>query len=157
MTRWIDSDGDCQDARQEVLIQESRTEVVLSENGCRVVSGEWHDPYTGIIFTDPGDLDIDHYVPLQEAFVSGANAWTGEKKGNYANDLQYKDTLIAVSLSANRSKGSRDPSEWMPPNDDYHCEYLITWVAVKDRFELTMDDKEITFIKNKYSECTNNE
>ena len=77
------------------------------------MSGKWLDPYTGQIFTNPGDLDIDHMVPLAEAHRSGADTWTAEQREDYANDLFHTDGLIAVSASANRSKGSRDPSQWL--------------------------------------------
>ena len=69
---WVDEDGDCQDARQEALIAESETPVTYkSEDRCRVASGSWDGPYTGERFTDPGDLDIDHMVPLANAHRSG--------------------------------------------------------------------------------------
>ncbi len=69
---WRDADGDCQDTRQEVLIAESLVPVALDSRGCRVVSGQWLDPYTGQTFTNPSDLDIDHFIPLAEAHRSGA-------------------------------------------------------------------------------------
>lgn len=153
MSRWRDQDGDCQDARQEVLIEESLTPPTMSDDGCRVVSGQWYDPYTDAIYDDPSDLDIDHYVPLEEAYESGASAWDKAKKNAYANDLNNPNTLIAVSLSANRSKGARDPSEWMPPNAEYHCDYLVTWVQVKEHFNMSMDAKEFNFINQKIQEC----
>jgi hypothetical protein len=63
---WIDADGDCQNTRQEVLIEESLIPVELDSRGCRVQSGEWFDPFTGQTCTNPGDLDIDHFIPLAE-------------------------------------------------------------------------------------------
>lgn len=157
MTGWLDEDGDCQDARQEVLVQESLIEVTLTKNGCRVVSGLWYDPFTGKKFVDPGDLDIDHFVPLKEAYDSGADQWSRSRKSAYANDLASANTLIAVSLSANRSKGAKDPAQWMPPNKEYHCEYLVVWASVKEEFELTMDKAEFLFISNKLNECRDHE
>lgn len=153
MKGWEDKDGDCQDARQEVLISESLEKVVLDSTGCRVVTGLWYDPYTGKHFRDPSDLDIDHFVPLEEAYDSGADAWNFDQRRTYANNLEDEDILIAVSLSANRSKGSRDPSQWMPDNQRYHCEYLSTWIGIKARYGLVMDDREIDFIANKKREC----
>ena len=120
---WVDADGDCQDTRQEVLISESLQPVVLDDRGCRVVSGEWLDLYTGQTFTDPSRLDIDHFIPLAEAHRSGSDTWTPEQRQAFANDLTNEHSLIAVSASANRSKGDRDPANWLPPDESFQCEY----------------------------------
>ena len=145
---WVDADGDCQDTRQEVLISESLRPVVLDDRGCRVVSGEWKDLYTGQTFTDPSRLDIDHFIPLGEAHRSGADTWTPEQRQAFANDLMHEHSLIAVSASANRSKGDRDPANWLPPDESFHCEYIKRWVAVKAYFNLRMDATERNFLQN---------
>jgi len=121
---WIDTDKDCQNTRQEVLIAESLKPVVLDEQKCKVISGEWLDLYTGQTFTDPRKLDIDHFIPLSEAHRSGADTWATEQRQTFANDLTHEHTLIAVSASANRSKGDKDPANWLPPNEKFHCEYI---------------------------------
>lgn len=139
---WQDADGDCQDTRQEVLIEESRSEVVLDAEGCRVVRGEWQDPYTGERFTDPSRLDIDHLVPLREVHDSGGDEWGERRRHRYANDLESPRTLIAVEAGANRSKGARGPAEWLPENEAYRCQYVSDWVRVKRRWELSMDRME---------------
>jgi len=119
LPRWADADRDCQNTRQEVLITESHVAVTLDNRGCRVISGQWHDPYTGRVFTDPRKLDIDHLVPLKEAHDSGAASWSQPRKRAYANDLSYPEALIAVYNGANRAKGPRDPASWLPPNTAY--------------------------------------
>ncbi len=132
---WIDEDGDGQDTRQEVLIEESLIPVVFDERG-RVVSGKWYDPYTGKYFTNPSDLDVDHVVPLKYAHDAGGYKWSSEKKQAFANELDDKNHLIAVSKSANRSKGSKSPLEWLPPNEDYRCEYIHIWISIKEKWQL---------------------
>ena len=79
---WIDEDRDCQNARHEVLIEESLSTVGFkSSKGCRVVSGSWNDRYSGRTITDATKLDIDHMVPLKEAHQSGdANLVKGAQK-----------------------------------------------------------------------------
>lgn len=108
---WIDADKDCQDTRQEVLIIESLEKPILDQKGCRVVKGKWRDPYTDKYFTNPNDLDVDHFVSLKEVDRSGGSKWDKEKKMQYANDLTNPETLIAVDKSANRSKADKDPSD----------------------------------------------
>jgi len=150
---WTDEDQDCQDTRQEVLISESIEPVVLNDRGCRVVSGRWFDPYTGNIYTDPSDLDIDHIVPLKEAHLSGAHSWSQLRREQYANDLSEPDSLIAVSKSANRSKGAKDVAQWLPINEAFQCEYARRWIAVKDRWGMAMDKAEVDTVTTLLEEC----
>lgn len=149
--RWYDLDKDCQDTRQEVLIAESTTEPVMDEKGCRVVSGTWEDPYTGKTFTVPGDLDVDHFIPLKMAHVSGGWAWDQAKRKAFSNELADETHLIAVDKSANRSKGSRGPDKWMPTNGRYHCEYLRIWLDLKQKWELSLTAAEARYIAKR--EC----
>jgi hypothetical protein len=150
---WIDADGDCQDTRQEVLIEESVEPVVLDDKGCKVLSGRWYDHYTGETFSNPRQLDIDHLVPLAEAHRSGANSWDAVKRKAFANDLSDPRSLIAVKASANRSKSDRDPARWLPINETYRCEYVAAWVAVKERWGLFMDVEETATINRLQSQC----
>jgi hypothetical protein len=105
---------------------------------CKVLAGEWLDPYTSKFFTNPSDLDIDHMVALRDAHESGGHAWDKAKKKAYANDLDDPQHLIAVAARANRSKGARGPDEWLPPNPAVRCQYLKDWSAVKTKWGLTM-------------------
>ena len=146
--RWIDADGDCQNTRHEVLIEESLIPVTFkTSRQCFVTSGQWLDPYTGRVFTDPSLLDVDHVVPLKEAFDSGAKEWSRDKMVRYFNDLEHKDHLIAVDRSANRSKGARDPARWLPPNQDYHREYIRIWQKIKKDWGLSSDPEEARVIE----------
>lgn len=139
---WSDADGDCQSTRFEVLIEESAVEPTLSDDGCRVVAGRWLDPFTGVVVTDPSDLDVDHLVPLANAHASGGWAWDRELRRSFANDLDHPEALVAVTSSANRSKGSRGPDEWRPPATEFWCEYATGWAEVKLRWELTITEAE---------------
>lgn len=150
---WEDADGDCQNARHEVLISESLVPVRLSADGCRVVSGKWVDPFSAKTFTDPRGLDIDHLVPLKEAHESGGSAWSARKKRMYANDLHHPDTLIAVSREENRAKGAKDPARWLPSNRAYRCEYVRSWKRVKRIWGLSSDPAEERAIRKIEREC----
>jgi hypothetical protein len=153
MTRWIDADQNCRDTRAEVLIAESVVAVTMDERGCKVVRGRWLDPYTGRTFDDPGKLQIDHLVPLGEVHRSGGASWSAERRRAYAQDLDDPDTLIAVWGSANASKRDRDPAEWMPPNAEFHCEYVRRWVKVKERWSLAIDEREAEQVRTVRERC----
>lgn len=142
---WIDEDSNCQDTRQEVLNEEN---LLGQSNDCKITSGQWKDPYSDSIFTDPSLLDIDHMIPLAEAHRSGAYAWTSEQRESFANDLENQDALIAVWLSQNRSKGDRDPSEWLPINEGFHKEYAIQWARIKVKYDLSADSVELRVLRN---------
>ena len=145
---WIDSDRNCQNTRNEVLIQESLEPVSYkSSKGCKVSSGRWYGSFTGRTFTNPRKLGIDHLVPLKEAYDSGAYAWSKSKKRDYANDMRHPGHLIAVASGANRSKGAKDPAEWLPPDKSYWREYARAWTGIKVRWGLTADSDEISVLR----------
>jgi len=81
-------------------------------------------------------------IPLAEAWDSGAYTWSASLREAFANDLGVSWSLIAVSASSNRSKGDRDPAEWLPPKTTYWCTYLGDWLAVKVRWSLSVDATE---------------
>ena len=142
---WIDDDGDCQDTRAEVLIAESTTTpTYTSSSHCTVATGTWLSYYDGASWTAPGDVDIDHMVPLKEAWGSGAAAWSADERAGYANDLGFAADLVAVTDNVNQSKGDRDPAEWLPPSASAQCTYAIEWVQVKYRWRLSIDSAEST-------------
>ena len=138
---WVDADGDGCDTRREVLLAEARVlPTVLA--GCRLVGGRWWSAYDSLFITDASTLDIDHFVPLSEAWQSGASRWSAATREAFANDLDYPLALIAVTATTNRSKSDQDPAEWMPPFAGYRCTYVATWIAVKWRWRLAVDRLE---------------
>ena len=151
---WVDSDGDCQDARQEVLVAESLEQVTFeTDRGCRVETGQWYGAFTGVYVEDPSDLDIDHLVPLKNAHLSGGWIWDADMREEYANDLGDDDHLIAVIKGANRSKGAKGPEEWRPPDLDYWCQYATDWTKVKARWQLTMTKVESEIVMDMLGTC----
>ena len=153
---WLDTDNDCQNTRQEILIAESRVEASLDETGCIVIAGEWYDPYLDSLITDPSMIDIDHFIPLAEVHHSGGAKWDDSTRYSFGNDLSKNGVLIPVSASANRSKGDRDPANWLPPNTAYHCQYIARWVALKETWRLTMDYAEHQAVMDIQDDCGSN-
>ena len=151
---WTDEDGDCQDARQEVLISESLVEVSFeSERKCRVATGRWYGAFTGTHVDAPGDLDIDHLVSLKNTHDSGGWAWSPDRKKEYANYLGDPDHLIAVTSGANRAKGAKGPDEWRPADEGYWCRYATDWTEVKMEWGLTMTQRETEAIIEMLDTC----
>ena len=145
---WIDANGNGCDTREEVLIVESQSKAQVDAYGCKVIEGDWLSPYDNVMHTNPSELDIDHMIPLKEAWDSGAWNWTSAQRQTFANDLSDPRALIAVTAGQNRSKSDRDPSNWIPTQKSYICTYLSEWVAIKAHWYLSMDQSEFGRIKN---------
>jgi hypothetical protein len=147
---WIDADKNGCDTRKEVLIAEA---IVKPKKGakCVLTGGKWLSAYDGKTYTKDASLDIDHMVPLAEAWRSGAWAWTAKQRQDFANDLTDSRALIAVTASANRSKGDQDPKTWLPSKDK--CTYIESWVAIKVRYSLTFDTGELSVIQSYFTSC----
>lgn len=146
---WSDLDGDGCDTREEVLIHERKAGRV---SGCDVIDGQWQSVYDRDVTSNSSSFDIDHYVPLKEAWDSGAWRWNTSTRERFANDLGYRGSLIAVSASSNRSKSDRDPSEWLPEFGT--CRYAKTWIAVKFRWRLAVDSQEKSTLSRILRNCS---
>lgn len=144
---WNSGDlADGCNTRNEVLIAEATTAPAVSA-GCKLTGGVWLSYYDGQEVTDPRALDIDHMVPLAEAWDSGASAWTAARREAYANDQGAATSLVAVTARTNRQKSDQDPAEWLPPAPEAQCRYVGEWVATKLRWQLTADAAELEALK----------
>ncbi|AXG77610.1 HNH endonuclease family protein [Streptomyces paludis] len=146
---WITQSGTCN--TREVVLKRDGTNVV-QDAACAAVSGNWYSEYDGATTTTSSSFDIDHMVPLAEAWRSGASSWTTAQRQAFANDLT-RPQLIAVSASSNRSKGDSDPAKWLPTRTAYQCTYVRAWVQVKYYYNLTVDSAEKTKLTSVLSGC----
>ncbi|MFZ3229478.1 MAG: DUF1524 domain-containing protein [Pseudobdellovibrio sp.] len=140
---------DCYNTRAKVLIRDSSKTIVFNaDNACSVEKGEWVDPYAGKVLTDAKlDIQIDHMVPLKNAYVSGAYAWDYKTRCLYGNYLGANFHLISVAGVENQRKGDKGPDGYMPSNISYTCTYLKNWLTIKTLWNLTMTPDEATAIK----------
>ncbi|WP_134767211.1 HNH endonuclease family protein [Nocardioides sp. 1609] len=148
---WVDEDGDGCDTRDEVLIAEADDPVTVG-SGCALSGGRWFSYYDGVSQSAAGDLDIDHMVPLAEAWDSGASDWTAAERRSYANDLGDPRSLVGVTAGENRSKSDQDVAEWTPGREQ--CRYLREFVAVKVRWGLSVDGAEQSAMSSLASGCS---
>lgn len=147
---WASQGGGC-DTRDVVLKRDGKDVKVTAD--CKITSGTWESPYNGKTYTKPLDLDIDHLVPLGNAWLSGAKNWTDDQRKAFANDLT-RPQLIAVDLTDNRAKGDQNPSQWKPPSHDYWCEYAEDWITVKSYWKLTVTSAEKSALEDMLGTCT---
>jgi len=134
---WIDTDKDCQNTRAEVLISRSKKIVTYRKSkNCVVDTGLWNDYYFEEVLVSASEIDIDHIVPLKNAWISGANIWSAEKREKFAND---PENLVLTNKKYNRQKGAKTPLEWAPLKRLYYCKYLNDWIRIKRKYELRIN------------------
>ncbi|MEU9189183.1 HNH endonuclease family protein [Streptomyces sp. NPDC048484] len=150
---WIDADANGCNTRKETILTEA---VVAPEVGprCSLTGGVWFSLYDQVTAEDAAGLDVDHMVPLAEAWDSGASAWTAAERQGYANDLDDPRSLIAVTARSNRQKSDKDPADWLPVKG-YICTYITDWATVKTRWGLAADSREKEVLTRLASSCAN--
>lgn len=149
---WTDANADGCDTRREVLLAEAVSDPAVGPD-CFISGGSWWSAYDGASVDGyPSSFDVDHMVPLAEAWDSGARAWPAEIRTLFANDLGSPASLIAVTASTNRSKSDKDPASWLPRSEAV-CGYVADWVRVKFRWGLSVDRAERKALGRALSQC----
>ena len=145
---WRRTGSQC-DVRDSVL---KRDGTKVKTSGCNVVAGTWRSAYDGMVLNSPTKVEIDHLVPLADAWRSGASRWTTAKREDFANDLDHPQ-LVAVSATSNRAKGDQDPSTWRPKETGKWCEYAKDWITVKTAWKLTVTAPEKAALADMLEKC----
>ena len=146
---WITISGTCN--TRETVLKRDGTNVVV-DSSCAAISGSWFSPYDGATWFAASDVDIDHVVPLAEAWRSGANSWSTSSRQAFANDLT-RPQLIAVTDNVNQAKGDQDPSTWQPPVTSYRCTYARMWIADKYYWSLKLQSSEKSALQTMLNSC----
>jgi hypothetical protein len=146
---WSTVSGAC-DTREEVLRRDGQD--VRVDEKCAATSGRWVSPYDGGIWTKASDVDIDHVVPLAEAWRSGAARWTDADRERFANDLTHHQ-LLAVTDNVNQAKGDQPPDKWKPSVTEFWCTYSINWIEVKHVYALTITTPEKAALSDMLGSC----
>lgn len=152
---WLDTDGNGCDTRNDILARDLQYTQIDSDD-CTVLSGQLIDPYTGdsIDFTRGQGtsmaVQIDHVVPLSLAARHGALDWTEQERIDFAND---PINLLAVDGPANGAKSDLGPSEWLPPNGAFHCDFVAIYVNVIDTYDLSMPAADAQAAQEVLADC----
>jgi hypothetical protein len=146
---WSTVSGAC-NTRETVLRRDGTN--VVTNSSCAAVSGSWFSPYDGATWTQASDVDIDHIVPLANAWRTGARSWTTAERERFAND-RTNPQLIAVTDNVNQSKGDQSPATWKPPRTAYWCTYARMWIHTKYRWFLTINTAEKAALTDMLGRC----
>ena len=141
--------------REAILARDLKDAVF---NGCKVQSGILNDPYTGSTISfvrgqdTSGAVQIDHVVALSNAWATGAF--------NFDAGLRYEISqdplnLLAVDGPANQDKLDQDASDWLPPNQNFHCQYVARQISVKAKYHLWVTPAEKSAMQSVLATCPN--
>lgn len=153
---WADTDYNGCDTRNDVLARDL-TATTVDADRCVVLTGILQDPYSGeeIRFqrgqSTSSLVQIDHVVPLADAWQAGAWQWSALERLQFANDF---DNLLAVDGSLNQQKGAGAADEWVPPNQDFQCAYAQTQIAVKTKWNLSVTEGEKNELAELLTTCS---
>jgi hypothetical protein len=143
MPGWSDPDDNGCDTRNDILARDLINDK-LDDGGCKFLEGDLIDPYTNedihfIYGENSTQVQIDHLVAKEDAWNSGGHLWSSDEWRLFIND---PEELLAVSGKANQSKGSKTANEWLPPNQNFWCQYIILQIAVKAKYSLSVTQLE---------------
>jgi hypothetical protein len=154
--QWDQPKGQPCDIRDIVLIRDSETPVTFTGSACSVLSGNWivnQYPSDHLsTLTNAKEVQVDHHVPLKNAWETGAYKWKPWQLKSYGNDLT-PGHLYPIDQPSNGSKGERDVSEWLPAYVPNKCQYISDWLAVKYRYGLFLTKKEEDTIAKYITKC----
>lgn len=155
-----DNPGDYSTTRDTILARDM-TDVTYNDKH-QVATGTLHDPYTGTTInfkrgqTTSNAVQIDHVVAFGEAWESGLGDDDEQTIERYYNDPYV---LLAVDGPSNNGKQDSDAAEWLPSRvdadgkDTYDCYYVARQIAVKDKYDLSVDKAEKNAMSDVLATC----
>ncbi|MFG2078461.1 HNH endonuclease family protein [Nonomuraea maritima] len=154
---WADVDRNGCDTRNDILKRDLEDETFKpGTHDCIVLTGTLQDPYGGktIDFergqTTSSKVQIDHLVPLSDAWQKGAQQWSAAKRKEFANDPL---NLLAVDGPLNGQKSDSDAATWLPPRRSYWCAYIARQVDVKAKYGVWVTSAEKDAMRRILDDC----
>jgi len=155
---WVDVDRNGCSTRQDILQRDLDGET-LADDGCTVLTGTLPlDPYTGAtlefahdrIGGDSQAVQIDHIMSLSAAHRGGAWQWSFDERVAFANDPA---TLLAVDGPTNSAKSDRGPSDWMPEDPGFWCEYAVRYTTIATDYGLAVSSEDQRMLVDVLEAC----
>ncbi|WP_324645260.1 HNH endonuclease family protein [Pseudarthrobacter sp. LT1] len=154
---WADTDHNGCDTRNDILARDLTGETLKpGTKNCVVASGTLADKYTGTTINfvrgqdTSSDIQIDHIVPLSDAWQKGAQQLSADQRKELANDPL---NLMAADGPTISAKGDKDAATWLPPNKAFRCEYVERQTAVKTKYNLWVTQAEHDAIAGILNNC----
>jgi hypothetical protein len=143
---------------RNIILARDLSNIQFRADGCTVQTGVLKDPYTGKVINfvrgvgTSTAVQIDHVVPLSDAWQKGAQKISSAQRYSLYNDPL---NLLAVDGPTNESKSDSDAASWLPPNKSYRCPYVARQVAVKLKYSLWVTAAEKQAIADVLATCPN--
>ncbi|MGN9838027.1 HNH endonuclease family protein [Nonomuraea sp. H19] len=154
---WADVDRNGCDTRNDILKRDLEDErFKAGTHDCIVLSGTLNDPYSGKTISfkrgqdTSMDVQIDHLIPLSDAWQKGARQWSATKRKEFANDPL---NLLAVDGPLNGQKSDSDAATWLPPRKAYRCAYIARQIDVKAKYDVWVTAAEKAAMETVLSSC----
>jgi len=155
---WADVDHNGCDTRNDILARDLTGETFKpGTRNCVVASGTLSDKYTGTTIKfvrgnlTSSAVQIDHIVPLSDAWQKGAQKIGAELRRQLANDPL---NLMAADGPTNSAKSDKDAATWLPPSKPFRCEYVARQTAVKAKYKLWVTQPEHDAIASILRSCS---
>lgn len=149
--------GSC-DTRNYILERDLVSITWRNSPNCTVATGILNDPYTAkkIYFVrgvgTSNAVQIDHVVPVSDAWQKGAQKLDSATRYSFYNDPL---NLLAVDGISNMQKSDSDAASWLPPNRKYWCPYVARQIAVKYKYHLWVTSAEHDAMARVLATCPN--
>jgi hypothetical protein len=154
---WTDVDRNGCDTRNDILKRDLEDETFKrGTDDCIVLTGTLNDPYSGkTIEFKRGqdtsmDVQIDHLIPLSDAWQKGAQQWSATERKEFANDPL---NLLAVDGPLNSQKSDSDAATWLPPRKSYRCTYIARQIDVKAKYDVWVTSAEKNAMESILENC----
>ena len=118
------------------------------EDSLVAIIGGLYSPYDGQVFDSKKDTHIEHIVATTEAHDSGMCARSDSVKKVFAADLL---NLTLAGAGLNISKSGKDATDWVPEKN--RCWFAYRVVAVRQKYDLTIDRMEAAVLEDILSRC----
>ena len=120
------------------------------------LSGFRSSLFTGLSGQSVAAISVANIVTVREAWQSGAWTWNASKRKSFMNDRADLTVLALVRATNALQRGDKDPADWVPGTSSNTCTYLRSWVAVKSKWGLAMDQREFNSVKTAFvRQCSN--
>ncbi len=141
---WVPRTRGCQKSYTQALAKASTIDISYAKKGeCLfVVKGEWLDPYSKEVISELRDIGLDQLVSYKEVHRYGGAYWSRIERMALVND---SENIVPVASKQKKARQGRPPTQWMPENKQYWCDYIVRREIIQRKYKLYLPRVEREF------------